>query len=124
MKCPILIRFALVGVLNTGFGYGIYCLALLAGAPYWLATLVANVLGVMFNFKTTGVLVFKNHDNGLFFRFVSCYVIAYFINVGLIALLKWATNYGEYVCGFVAMMFTAMFSFLFLRYFVFYKKSS
>ena len=54
------VRFVLVGILNTAFGYGVYCLMLWIGLSYWWATLIANVLGVLFNFKTTGVLVFKS----------------------------------------------------------------
>ena len=115
------IRFVLVGVLNTIFGYSIYCVMLKIGLSYWWATLIANVLGVMFNFKTTGVLVFKNHNNWLFFRFALCYVLAYFLNVGIITLFTHFTTINQYISGFVATICVALFSFFFLKLVVFRK---
>ena len=116
------IQFVFVGVLNTAFGYGVYCLMLWIGLSYWWATLIANVLGVVFNFKTTGVLVFKNHNNWLFFRFALCYVLAYFLNVGIIALFTHFTTINQYISGFVATVCVALFSFFFQKFIVFRDK--
>ena len=116
------IRFVLVGILNTIFGYSVYCLMIWIGLSYWWATLIANVLGVMFNFKTTGVLVFKNHNNWLFFRFALCYVLAYFLNVGIIALFSHYTSINQYISGFIATLITALFSFCFQKWVVFRNK--
>lgn len=113
------IRFVIVGILNTIFGYSVYCMMLWIGMSYWWATLIANVLGVMFNFKTTGVLVFKNHNNRLFFRFALCYVLAYFLNVGIIALFTHFTTINQYISGFIATIITALFSFCFQKWVVF-----
>ena len=113
------IRFVIVGILNTIFGYSVYCMMLWIGLSYWWATLIANVLGVMFNFKTTGVLVFKNHNNRLFFRFALCYVLAYFLNVGIIALFTHFTTINQYISGFIATIITALFSFCFQKWVVF-----
>ncbi len=115
------IRFIFVGVLNTAFGYGVYCLGIWIGLSYWWATLVANVLGVLFNFKTIGVLVFENPNNRLFFRFVLCYVLAYFINVGIIKLFTQFTSLNQYISGFIAIVITALFSFFFQKLIVFRK---
>lgn len=116
------IRFVLVGVLNTAFGFGVYCLMIWLGVSYWWATLISNVLGVLFNFKTIGILVFKNPDNRLFFRFVSCYVLAYGLNVGLIYLLTTYTELNDYGGGLVATFFVALFSFFYQKLFVFKKR--
>ncbi|MBQ8045896.1 MAG: GtrA family protein, partial [Bacteroidales bacterium] len=67
---PEFIRFVLVAILNTLFGYGVYSLLVFLGLHYSVATLGSTVLGVLFNFKTYGVLVFKNTSNKLIFRFV------------------------------------------------------
>lgn len=67
------LRFILVGGLNTAFGVGVYCLAIYVGIPYYIATLLSNVLGVCFNFITTGNLVFRNNNPRLIFRFVMAY---------------------------------------------------
>lgn len=113
------IRFIFVGMLNTAFGVGVYCLLIWLGIPYQLATLMSTVLGVLFNFKTIGVLVFENKDNSLIFRFALCYVVAYFINIGIIWLFKHYLN--DYWSGILATPFVAVFSFLFQKTFV-YKK--
>lgn len=115
------IRFVFVGVLNTIFGFSVYCLMLFIGVPYWWATLISQILGVMFNFKTTGVLVFKNHNNRLFFRFAICYVLAYFLNVGIIALFTHYSTINQYISGFIATLFVALFSFIFQKFIVFRK---
>lgn len=115
----VFIRFVLVGCLNTMFGYGVYCLMIWIGLSYWWATLVANILGVLFNFKTIGHLVFKNPSNKLFFRFVSCYVLAYGLNVGIIYLLSHHIGWNDYLCGIIATIFVALFSFFYQKLFVF-----
>jgi putative flippase GtrA len=81
--------FVLVGVLNTLFGYGCYALLVWLGLHYGLAALLGTVLGVLFNFRTTGRFVFQNYDNRLFGRFILVYVVGYGANVaGLWALQK------------------------------------
>jgi putative flippase GtrA len=116
------IRFVLVGILNTAFGYGVYCLMIWIGVPYWWATLISNVLGVLFNFKTIGILVFENSSNRLFFRFVSCYVLAYCLNVGIIYLLTNYAGLNDYWSGLIATPFVALFSFFYQKLFVFNHK--
>ena len=59
------IRFLLVGALNTAFGLGLYCFFVYIGLSYKIAVLLSTVLGVLFNFKTIGSLVFKNKNNHL-----------------------------------------------------------
>lgn len=115
------IRFVLVGGINTAFGFGVYCLMILLGMSYWWATLVSQVLGVLFNFKTIGILVFRNSSNRLFLRFISCYVIAYGVNVGIIYLLKQFAGLNDYWSGLIATVFVALFSFCYQKVVVFRK---
>lgn len=118
------IRFVFVGVLNTAFGYGVYCLMIWLGLSYWWATLVANVLGVLFNFKTIGVLVFENPNNRLFFRFASCYALGYGLNVGVIWLLTHNTAMNEYWSGMLATVCVALFCFFYQKLFVFNRRDN
>jgi putative flippase GtrA len=85
------VRFLLVGGLNTVFGYTVFAISILIGIPYPLAALVSTVLGVLFNFKSYGTLVFGSHDNRLILRFFAVYGICYF--VGLLP-LAWAKAQG------------------------------
>ena len=75
------LRFLLVGVLNTAFGYGVFVGCLWLGLHYAVAAAVATVLGVLFNFKSTGRLVFRSRGAGRLHLFVSVYVVTYVINV-------------------------------------------
>lgn len=77
-------RFLVVGGVNTAFGYACFALLLYLGMHYTLALLVSTLMGVLFNFKTTGRFVFNSHDNRRILQFVSVYAVVYGINlVGL-----------------------------------------
>ena len=75
------VRFIVVGILNSAFGYGCFALFLFLGLHYTVALLLATVLGVLFNFKSTGALVFGSHDNKLILRFIASYAVVYLVNV-------------------------------------------
>lgn len=113
------VRFVLVGILNTAFGLGLYCLFVFFGIPYRCAVLLSTILGVLFNFKTIGALVFKNTNNRLIFKFVAAYVIIYFINIGFIYLLLELTELNEYIAGIIATPIVAIASFILQKHFVF-----
>jgi len=114
------VRFLMVGSLNTAFGLGVYCAAIFLAAPYFIATLASNVLGVLFNFVTTGNLVFENGDRRLIFRFVACYAAVYLINTATVKLLL-LTGLNSYWAGILATPPVAVCSFFLLKYFVYSK---
>ena len=106
-----LIRFVLVGILNTSFSYLIYATFLLIGLGYQLANLIALIMGILFSFKTHGYLVFDNPDNSLLGRFVLSWVIIYFCIVSL--------GFNAYLAGALSLPFSVVFSYLTQRFFVF-----
>ena len=114
------LRFILVGGVNTAFGVGVYCLAIFVGLPYFIATLLSNVLGVCFNFITTGNLVFRNNDPRLIFRFVTAYVIIYFINTAFVKIFI-LSGLNSYWAGILATPLVALCSYSLLKYFVYRK---
>jgi putative flippase GtrA len=73
-------RFLVVGVLNTAFGYLVFAAIILAGFSPQLALLVATIVGIAFNFMTTGRLVFASRDNKRLPRFVLVYCVSYGLN--------------------------------------------
>jgi putative flippase GtrA len=75
------IRFLLVGVLNTVFGYAVFAVFILLDLHYAVAALLSTICGVLFNFKTTGRLVFGNRDNSLLVRFFGVYAITYVLSI-------------------------------------------
>jgi len=112
------IKFLLVGGLNTLFGYGMFVFFRALGLHFVLATLCAHICGVLFNFKTTGALVFKSRDNRLIVRFFLVYLVVYFFNIGGIWLFREA-GCNDYLAGFLVLIPQAVFSFLLMRRFVF-----
>lgn len=75
------VTFLFVGVLNTLVGYGLYAFFVWLGFNYIFAPLCANILGVLFNFKTIGGIVFKTSDRRLIGKFFGVYGIVYVCNV-------------------------------------------
>ncbi len=117
VDCQFL-RFVLVGGINTAFGVGVYCLAIFVGLPYFVATLLSNVLGVLFNFVTTGRLVFRNANPRLIFRFVACYVVVYIVNTAVVRLFIGA-GLNSYWAGILATPVVALCSYTLLKNFVY-----
>jgi len=78
---PRFIRFLFVGALNTAVGYGFFVLFLWIGAAPPLALALAFVCGVIFNFFSTGRLVFGNRDPRRIFGFCLVYLGLYGINL-------------------------------------------
>jgi len=74
-------KFLVVGGLNTVVGYGLFAAFIIAGLGAPLALALATVLGVLFNFKSFGLLVFRNGDGRLLPRFVAVYAGQYVVNL-------------------------------------------
>lgn len=113
-----LVLFFIVGGINTLFAYLLYAGLLYIHFHYALASLLSTVLGVLFNFKTTGTIVFKNHNNRLLFRFIGVYCITWSVNVGCLKMFNaFAAN--MYLAGAFLTIPVAMLSYFLMRKFVF-----
>ncbi len=117
----LFIKFVLVGIINTMFGYGLFAFLLYCNIHYALASVLATIISVLFNFKTTGTLVFKNHDNRLIFKFVSVYC---FTTILSIIGLKIAKIFGEnlYFAGLILTGIMAIITFILQKKYVFRKE--
>jgi len=111
LRLTLFQKYLLVGGVNTVFGYSIFALCLFLGFHYSLSVLIATVLGVLFNFQTYGRVVFESHSSRLIGRFVSVYILIYFINVLLIALLDFF-KIDLYIAGVMVLFPTAYFGYL------------
>ncbi|MBN1532965.1 MAG: GtrA family protein [Spirochaetes bacterium] len=112
------IRFLIVGGFNTLFGYSIYAFIIFIGLHYSLAAFISTVLGILFSFKTTGLIVFQSHNNLLIFKYFGVYAVRYLLNVlGLIILCSYQIN--EYVGGAVLILPLGYLSFTLNKRFVF-----
>lgn len=83
-----LIFFFLIAGVNTLFGYALFTLLIYLKLNLYLATALAMIGGIIFNFNTYGRLVFKNFDWKKIFGFTGIYAFTYVINVVLIKLLS------------------------------------
>lgn len=69
----LFLRFGVVGLLNTAFGYAVFAAVLLAGAGPFAAIVAATLAGVAFNFQTSRRLVFRSGTRGRLARFLAVY---------------------------------------------------
>ena len=110
--------FLMIGGLNTLFGYGLFAAFIFLKCHYTVAVFLSTVLGVIFNFFTTGRVVFKNNKNGVFFKFVMAYGMLYFLNIAIITLLNRFTH-NLYFNGAVSIAVLAIIAFFVNKYCVF-----
>ena len=115
------ILFIIIGGLNTLFGYTIFALFIFCKLHYTIAVLFSTILGIIFNFFTTGRVVFKNKKNHLFFKFVLIYGILYLINISIITLLNKISN-NLYLNGAISIATLSIISFFSSKYYVFKEK--
>ncbi|MNV56361.1 hypothetical protein D3C71_1486410 [compost metagenome] len=76
------------------------------------------MLGVAFNFKSTGALVFGSKNNKLIFRFIAGYGVVYGANLAGIAALK-LLGVEPYLAGMALIVPMALLSFVINNRFVF-----
>jgi len=79
-----MITFLIIGGINTLFSYLVFSLLIFLKVYYIAASVIATILGILFNFKTTGTFVFNIKDNKLLFRFVGVYSFTFVINLLLL----------------------------------------
>ncbi len=73
--------------MNTLFGYSVFTVFVLLHVHYAIAALLSTICSIIFNFKTTGTLVFGSKNNKLVLKFVSVYAVTFLLNVLLLKLL-------------------------------------
>lgn len=111
-------RFLLVGGVNTLFGYGCYAVFIYLKLSYPVAMLFATGCGVLFNFITTGAVVFRKMRLVLLPRFILNYAGIYCISV----VLLWGIHFflsNDYLAGLIILLPMAIISFLLNKYLVF-----
>jgi len=114
----ILIKFLFIGGLNTVFGYSIYALFIFAGLYYPFAIIISTIFGVLFNFQTTGKIVFNNSKNNLLFKFIGVYSVICFINILFLKVFE-LFKVNMYFAGAVLIFPMAFLSFSLNKKFVF-----
>lgn len=112
-------KFLFVGALNAFFAYVIYAFFVALSLKPNFALFFQYIIGVLWNFKTTGSIVFKNKDNALLFKFILTYVFTFLINSFLLHNL--VPKLGNYLSQALLIPFMAVISFLLFKFWVFKK---
>jgi putative flippase GtrA len=110
--------FLLVGALNTAVGYGLFAAFIFLGASTTLALAAATVLGVLFNFKSIGRIVFASGNVRLLPRFVGIYVVQFGINLVALKALE-SAGASPLLAQLLILPPLAIMSFIMMRQFVF-----
>ncbi|RXG85486.1 GtrA family protein [Bradyrhizobium zhanjiangense] len=74
----------LVGIVNTAFGYALFALFYLLLGSHQFAITLATACGVVFNFHSTGRLVFRSRRLSAFLPFVAGYGTVWLANILLL----------------------------------------
>ncbi|MBI2448547.1 GtrA family protein [Candidatus Microgenomates bacterium] len=112
------LRFLVVGFFNTVFGYSIFALFIFVGYNYIVAAMLGTIGGILFNFKSVGVIVFKSHNNALIFRFFAVYGVVYLFNLTGIKIFA-DYGIGSYIAGAILVLPAAAIGYLLNKKFVF-----
>ena len=113
------VRFIVIGVINTVFGYTIFATFLFLGFNYISAITFGTIIAILFNFKTIGRFVFnsQNHHT-LIIRFFAVYGITYLFNLLGLSIFN-HYHISNYIAGAILVLPAAIISFLLNRRFVF-----
>lgn len=113
-----IIKFLIVGGVNTIVGYSLFATFILLGVASGTALIAAIGLGTIFSFASTGRVVFKSSTATLLPRFVVVYGGQCVVNLALLRLLE---NVGipSLLAQAMLLPFMAILTFVGLRHFVF-----
>jgi len=112
------VKFALVGLLNTGWSYLLYAAFLYLGLNYWLASLLTIVLSVGVGFLTQGNLVFGGATRKALPRFIAVWVLIYAVYLAVVSVAQYG-GINNYLGGLIATPLVAVLSYILQRRFVF-----
>ena len=114
------LRFLAVGALNTVFGYSVFAGLVLVGVASMPALVAAYVVGVPFNYFTTGRLVFAGapRSASAFLRFTGAYVVVYAFNALMLRAVDAAVG-SPLLAQALCIPAVAVFSFLLFKLHVF-----
>jgi|GEM_PF-598746 len=117
-----IIRYYQAGLINLGFGYGLYALLVAAGLSAYPAQAFSHVLGMAFNYVTYSRHVFRDAGPAKL-RFVASYAVNYLLSLATLAGLKQVMT-NDYAAGLLAAVIVSIINYVALKYFVFNRKAA
>ena len=116
------IRFLLVGVLNTFVGYVIFIVVYFLWNNVVIALLCTYVLGILFNYKTYSKYVFKNSNQKIFTNFIILYISIFIFNNYLLYLIENTIQVNLYVAQLFAISIVTPLLYILNKKYVFIEK--
>lgn len=116
-----LVRFYQAAAINTAFGFGVYALMVRLGVNLYVAQVIAQVLGVTFNYFTYSRHAFRDREASKP-SFVLAYVGNYLVNLALLWGFAHAVR-SPYIAGLAATIAASLINFLVLRSLVFRRRA-
>lgn len=117
MERKRLFRYYQAGLVNMGFGYGLFALFVWAGLNMYVAQIAAHVLGVTFNYFTYSRYTFAD-QRGSKTRFILSYAGNYVLNLVTLALIAMVVV-SPYIAGLAATIFVSLVNYFVLKRLVF-----
>ncbi len=114
-----LVRFGVVGSVNSFFAYLVFAFCLRLGCHFAWATLIGSLFGMLTGFKLHGHFVFGNPGRGRFLRFALIFCVVYGLSIVIQEVARLTVN--GYVAGTIAAAITIPVSFLLNRNLVFHR---
>jgi len=123
-KLKLFFKFIIFGIINTIFFYLLYSVFVFIFKDYVIAVIFANLIGILFSFKTFGKFVFNNEDKKLLYKFLIVYCWNIFLNILLIRLFNEFIDNNLYLSGIFSTAVVAVNSFFLNKYYVFQKEGA
>ena len=111
-------RFLLVGLVNTGVGYSIYFVLLQFAFSPGLALAIATSIGALFNYFSTGRLVFNLTSWNRIIHFFLAYLFIYLVNWGALTFLL-SMEFSPELAQALLLPMIAVLSFVIFKFIVF-----
>jgi len=118
-----LIKFSLVGILNTVIGYAVFFIASLF-MNYIVALIIAHVVGVTNSFFWNKYWVFRSDGNKIveFLKFYSIYALVLIVNIILLYYLVSVLQFEPQISQLVLLPILTIITYLGHKHWSFYKK--
>lgn len=117
-----LLRFIIVGILNTIIGLSVIYLCIYLGFNNYLSNIIGYMVGLSISFVLSKYYVFNTQNNNQIFykqfiKFILIFIIAYSINIIVLFI---ALNYmTSYTAQFIAMVAYTVINFILNKYVTF-----
>lgn len=113
------VKYLFVGFMNTVFSYLVYAIVVTITSRATFSLAFSYIIGILFNFQTTGRIVFDNRDNKLIVKFFLSYLTTFFINRYSLDTLVNTMGCDKYLSQALLVFPIALISFMLLKNFVF-----